>query len=88
MEEKEFNKYFIIIGSVVVLAGVILVGYNFLSIPVPQTQSSLVKPITIQWSVFEMPQLSKLNQFSQIAFPTQTMGRDNPLSAEASQETK
>jgi len=88
MEEKEFNKYLIIVGSVVILAGTILVGYNFLSVPVAQTPVNLVKPITIQWSVFEIPQLNELNQFSGIAFPTQAMGRDNPLSAETSQEAK
>ena len=88
MEEKEFNKYLIILGSLILFIGIVWVGYNFLSFPSPQAQVGPIEPMTIQWNVFETSQLSELNQFSSTTFPTQTMGRDDPLSVAISLETE
>lgn len=79
MEEKVFNKYLIILGSLTVVVLVIIVGYSFLSVPNYQSKELTAKPLTIQWKTLQLPQLDQLTSFSKINSPTQPMGRDNPL---------
>ena len=79
MEEKRFNKYLIILGSLTVAILVIIIGYSFLTAPSYQPKGLNVKPIMIQWKTLQLPQLNQLTDFPVITSPTQPMGRDNPL---------
>ena len=79
MEEKLVNKYLIILGSLTVIILLIIVGYSLLTAPNYHSKSLTLRPVTIQWEVLQLPQLSQLTDFSGIASPTQPMGRDNPL---------
>ena len=79
MEEKVFNKYLIILGSLTVIVLLIIIGYSFLTAPNYQSKSLTLRPVTIQWKILQLSQLNQLTDFSVIASPTQPMGRDNPL---------
>ncbi len=79
MEEKLSNKYLIIIGSLITITLLIIVGYGFLNTPGFQSKGLNIKPVTIQWEILQLPQLSQLSDFPRTSYPTQSMGRDNPL---------
>jgi hypothetical protein len=81
MEEKNFQKYLIIIGTVVVAGGFLWVLYNFLSAGAGKAIPYEPETVVIQWEALELPSLSQLSQFSGISFPSLTLGRDDPLSA-------
>lgn len=78
--EEQFQKYLLIIGSLVVCGVVFLVLYSFLTASPGQRVAYEGEKITIQWEVLEMPVLNQLSQFSKIVLPNETLGRDNPLS--------
>lgn len=80
MEEERFKKYLIIIGSLVIFGGVFWVLYSFLTASPGRKEPYQAEAVVIQWEVLEMPALNQLSQFSKIVFPSETLGRDNPLS--------
>jgi len=78
--EEQFQKYLLIIGSLVVFGVVFLVLYSFLTASPGQRVAYEGEKITIQWEVLEMPILNQLNLFPKIVLPSKTLGRDDPLS--------
>lgn len=89
MENKDFNKYLITLGVVIIAAGFLFVGYNFLSSTATKIQTpSSAKTITIQWNILELPQLKTLHQFSSITLTNQIEGRDDPLMETVKQTTE
>jgi len=78
--EEQFQKYLLIIGSLVVFGVVFLVLYSFLTASPGRRVAYEGEEITIQWEVLEMPVLNQLNLFPKIVLPSKTLGRNNPLS--------
>ena len=83
MDEKSFDKYLIILGSLTVVVLAIVAIYGFLGVPDYRLKGLTTQPLIIQWDVLQLPQLDQLADFSSISYPSQTMGRETPLASES-----